>query len=129
MQHEFVTINIAFGDILLTQISTAVTSKATHSLISDTRGHLSSFPNKFPSTQGFEDIDRCGTNIWNLCVRLRRDTELDATDEIHEIIFLARVFAFLLLDCAHQCGSPTSENLPRLMKTGIKSGKSCIGNK
>lgn len=43
------------------------------------------------------------------------------------VLLMARVFAFLLLDCALEHGKSTATNLVRLMKIGIKAAKNCIG--
>lgn len=40
---------------------------------------------------------------------------------------MARVFAFLLLDCAHESGKSVASTPVRLMKVGIKAAKNCIG--
>ncbi|RKF74152.1 Sporulation-specific protein 22 [Golovinomyces cichoracearum] len=111
---------------LESRLSVAFPPKDTGSLKSEIRDFLFSFPNNFPPSSHVQEIESYGTKIWNLCTRLRRDIESDSSDEIHEILLLTRILAFLMLDCAHQCGKATSENLPRLMRTGVKSCKSCI---
>lgn len=40
---------------------------------------------------------------------------------------MARVFAFLLLDAAHNKTHGTLENVVRLMRVALKAAKSCIG--
>jgi hypothetical protein len=75
----------------------------------------------------YEEFDRIGTIIWNLCTRLRRDFNSDNPIGVPLILLLARVFSFLLLDGAHDGGKSATGNLARLMKIGIKAGKSCIG--
>ena len=43
------------------------------------------------------------------------------------VLLLARVYAFLMLDCAHVAGKSTGGNLARTMKIGLKAGKNCDG--
>jgi hypothetical protein len=72
-------------------------------------------------------MDSRGTTIWNLCTRLRRHFESGSNAEIPLILHISRVFSFLLLDCALENGSDVPNNLLRLMKVGVKAGKSFIG--
>jgi hypothetical protein len=71
----------------------------------------------------YEEVDRIGTSLWNLCTRLRRNY-----DNIPQpaILLVTRAFAFLLLDCALESGNGTTANVIRLMKIGIKASKNCI---
>jgi hypothetical protein len=51
-------------------------------------------------TQGRE-IDKCATELWNTCSRLKRDiAEKSGTLLERKTLSLAKVFAFLLLDLA-----------------------------
>ncbi|CAD6499560.1 BgTH12-03671 [Blumeria graminis f. sp. triticale] len=111
------------------QLSTAVTHNSTKNLTLEIHKSISSFPTKIISSQNFEEFDRCGTAIWNTCTRLRRDIEFNENDEGNYLLFLARIFAFFLLDCAHQCGEAPAGNLLRLIKVGIKAAKNCIDRK
>lgn len=43
------------------------------------------------------------------------------------VLLVARVFAFLLIDAANVKVAPTGANMGRLMKTALKAGKACIG--
>jgi hypothetical protein len=90
---------------------------------------MSNFPNKFGpiAASRCEEIDRIGTIIWNICTRLRREFDTDEPKDIPIILLLARVFSFLLLGGAYDGGRSAPGNLGRLMKIGIKAGKSCIG--
>lgn len=45
----------------------------------------------------------------------------------NDVLLVARVFAFLLLDAANAKIAPTGANVARLMKTALKAGKSCLG--
>ena len=76
-----------------------------------------------------EEIDGKGTTLWNLCTRLRRNYDLDNPQDVPLVLLMARVFAFLLLDCALENGDNTTANLVRLMKVGMKAAKNCIGTR
>jgi hypothetical protein len=97
-------------------------------LLNELENQISNFPNKFGSIAASrrEDVDIIGTRIWNLCTRLRRDFDTDNPKNVPVILLLARVFSFLLLDGAYD-GRSAPGSLLRLMKIGLKAGKSCIG--
>ena len=121
----------AFAADLESQLPTAAASRQSGTLSEETTNQISSFPSKFGAiaTPKCEEVDRIGTTIWNLCTRLRRDVETDNPKEIPIILLLARVFSFLLIDGAYDGGRNAPGNLARLMKIGIKAGKSCIGSR
>jgi hypothetical protein len=82
-----------------------------------------------------DDFDRIGTELWNLCTRLRRDEQPygNTTDVIAEkkpTLPLIRVFAFLLLDTANGQAKRGRErkNCFRLMKIALKAARVCIDN-
>jgi type I restriction-modification system DNA methylase subunit len=90
---------------------------------------ISSFPSILKDSDNVRrnEFDRLGTSIWNICTRLRRQHEVDKPQDVPLVLLVARVFSFLLLDCAHQIGKSEAGNVLRLMKIGIKAGKSCLG--
>ena len=80
------------------------------------------------------ELDRLGTELWNLTTRLRRD-ETDPTDRSghpntynKRTLPLLRAFAFLLLDSAsgHGVQGRQRKNCIRLIKVAIKAAKACI---
>lgn len=121
----------AFAAVLESQLPAAASSRAPGALHEEVEKHISIFPN-FSSlgtaaAAKFEEIDSVGTTLWNLCTRLLRDHEPDDSKYRPDILLNTRVFAFLLLNCAHESGKGTSGNLLRLMKIGIKAAKSSLG--
>lgn len=88
--------------------------------------HISTFPGVSTASK-CEEIDAKATVLWNICTRLRRNYDLDKPHDVPPILLLARVFAFLLLDCALENGKGGVANLTRVMKVGIKAAKNCIG--
>jgi hypothetical protein len=91
--------------------------------------HISTFPNGpgLSTTSKCEEIDAKATVLWNLCTRLRRNYDLNNPHDVPPILLLARVFAFLLLDCALENDKSGVANVIRAMKVGIKAAKNCIG--
>jgi hypothetical protein len=120
---------IAFAADLETQLPAAASSRTPGSLAQETQKQISSLPSTFVSLTSAkcEEIDHVGTAIWNICTRLRRDFDSDRPQDIPIILLLARVFSFLLLDCANDNGKNANGCLKRLMKIGIKAAKSCLG--
>jgi hypothetical protein len=120
----------AFAADLEGKLPAAAASRPSETLLKDIENQLSHFPNKFGAIAASkcEEVDRIGTAIWNLCTRLRRDVESDNPKDVPVILLLARVFSFLLLDGAYDGGRNAPGNLARLMKIGIKAGKSCLGS-
>lgn len=114
---------------LKAQLPTAVSSPVQGALFNDVQKYVLAFPNNLAQStvSKFEEIDSNGTALWNLCTRLRRNYDSDNQQDVPIILFMARVFAFLLLDCALEGGMSTTANTLRLMKIGIKAAKNCIG--
>ncbi|POS85724.1 hypothetical protein EPUL_000909 [Erysiphe pulchra] len=104
-------------------LSTTFNSKNSSTLAKNLKNYLNAFPNKFSSSIYHEEIERRGIALWNLCIRLRRENDSESSNDAHGILLLARVFAFFLLDCAHQCSKATSKSLPRLIRAGVKTEK------
>lgn len=82
------------------------------------------------------ELDRLGTELWNLSTRLRRDeTWEDSSKEIvarqMRSICLLRAYACLLLDSAGGRSTHVSnrKNCIRLMKVALKAAKDCIDGK
>ncbi|KAL2071470.1 hypothetical protein VTL71DRAFT_12705 [Oculimacula yallundae] len=106
--------------------STKTSTSTTHEL----EKQISSFPENLTisASAKCEELDRSGTTIWNLCTRLRRDYDTDKPQDAPIVLLLARVYSFLMLDCAYLSGK-TVGNLERMMKIGLKAGKNCVESK
>ncbi|KAH3908764.1 hypothetical protein HBH56_171760 [Parastagonospora nodorum] len=83
-----------------------------------------------------DELDKLGTELWNLSTRLRRDetttnskTKYDAKEN-DRALCLVRAFAFLVLDsaAAHAKGRPRKSCI-RLMKVALKAARMCITSK
>ncbi|KAI9055545.1 hypothetical protein LZ554_000492 [Drepanopeziza brunnea f. sp. 'monogermtubi'] len=122
---------LSFAAELEANLPTAAASKTSISTTKDLEERISSFPENLSVTKSSqcEELDRSGTSIWNLCTRLRRDYDTEQPQDVPIVLLLARVYAFLMVDCAHVAGKSAGVNLIRLMKTGLKAGKSCLERK
>lgn len=97
-------------------------------LISRLEKALDRFPTGFGlyAIQRYEDLDSNGTALWNLCTRLRREHSSEESEIWQLLLLMARVYAFLLLDCAQSGERGTVSNVVRLFKIGLKAAKSCL---
>jgi hypothetical protein len=80
-----------------------------------------------------DELDKLGTELWNLSTRLRRDEPADNGNAKNETahkkrtICLLRNFAFLLLDsAAAQAKDRPQKSCVRLMKVALKAARECI---
>ncbi|KAK3941777.1 meiosis protein SPO22/ZIP4 like-domain-containing protein [Diplogelasinospora grovesii] len=70
-------------------------------------------------------VDARGTQLWNLCTRLRQDCEPAAEERSSRVLVLGRVLAFYLLAIAARS---SAKSTIRLMKLSLKAAKDCIDN-
>ncbi|KAJ5063293.1 meiosis protein SPO22/ZIP4 like-domain-containing protein [Bipolaris maydis] len=105
-------------------------------LVDDLQTHIRTLPLQASSTvfAKQEELDRLGTELWNLAIRLRRD-ETDVTIQSSDVtatqkrtLSLLRAFSFLLLDSAggHDTKRRQRKNCIRLMKVALKAARVCI---
>lgn len=117
----------AFAEQLIAGLAAATSVESPGSLFTELQSQLAHYPSKLGAASKAEEFDRTGTALWNLCTRLRRDTEDPL--KVPVVLLMARVFAFLLLDVAHENGKSTTLNLVRLMKIGLKASKNCLSRR
>lgn len=122
---------ISFATELQSQLADAC-SHPPGQLVNDVQRSISSFPMFKTLGESIgsrcDELDSIGTALWNLCTRLRRNYDTDLSPQDMPIILvLARVFSFLLLDCALVIGKGTTSNVARVMKIGIKAAKNSLG--
>ncbi|KAL5321709.1 hypothetical protein ACEPPN_009669 [Leptodophora sp. 'Broadleaf-Isolate-01'] len=122
---------LAYAAELGTTLQAAAATKTSTSTAQELEKQLSNFPESLTisASSKCEELDRSGTTIWNLCTRLRRGYDTDKPQDVPIVLLLARVYAFLMLDCAHLNSKSTGGNLARVMKTGLKAGKNCVESK
>lgn len=78
---------------------------------------------------GDEDLDQEGTNLWNLCTRLKRESAGKGSQaSVLRVIMASRVLAYQMLHLC-QWSSKASINIAcHLMKIALKAAKVCTGN-
>lgn len=81
-----------------------------------------------------DELDKLGTELWNLSTRLRRDEPALSSDfrddkpRNSSIVGLLRAYAFLLLDSAgsQMVKGRERKSCVRLMKVALKAAKICV---
>jgi hypothetical protein len=99
-------------------------------LTSDIEKHIQLVRSSRIRAFGNEELDRLGTCIWNLAIRLRREAEAEAEAATRwkSLQTNSRVFAFLILDLALWSeAEATAEAIIHLTRIALKAGRSCIG--
>ncbi|TGO66305.1 hypothetical protein BOTNAR_0064g00120 [Botryotinia narcissicola] len=123
---------------------------------------IATFPTKLSSSakDKAQELDEKATAIWNIATRLKRSLPAendvdedggsktwDKRNELRAVLIMVRMFAFLVLDCANECGNSVAHiqagtggdegkeireksrgNLLRLMRVGIKTGRDCLND-
>ncbi|TGO41094.1 hypothetical protein BHYA_0027g00390 [Botrytis hyacinthi] len=121
---------------------------------------IATFPTKLSASakDKAQELDEKATCIWNIATRLKRSLPAendvdedggsktwDKKNELRAVLIMVRMFAFLVLDCANECGNSVAHiqagtggdeekekeensrgNLLRLMRVGIKAGRDCL---
>jgi hypothetical protein len=91
-------------------------------------------PHSVPVAAKQEELDRLGTELWNLSTSLRRKDEQtngktkDEAKQRKQVLCLLRVFAFLLLDTASGQTKKAREgkHCLRLLRVALKAARMCI---
>lgn len=119
---------LAFAKELEDLFSTSTGLKISPNLIDKLENNIQSFPPNLGSTAAatYGNLDRSGTALWNLAARLKRDDELSNTQTL-TVLAMARLYAFLMLDCAHSSGNGAFTNIARVMKVALKTARNCLG--
>lgn len=119
----------AFAADLEAQLPTVASSRSSGTFLDELDKCISTFPGNLgiAAASRCQEIDSIGTILWNIATRLRREHVTENAEDVPIILVLTRVFAFLLLCCAHDHGKSTSGSIMRLAKIGIKAAKNCLG--
>jgi len=104
--------------------------KISPSLVDKLENHIQNYPPNLGSAGAskFGELDKSGTELWNLSARLKRNDDLSNAQTL-TVLAMARLYALLMLDCAHSSGNGAFANVARLMKVALKTAKSCLGMK
>ncbi|QVM05629.1 hypothetical protein D8B26_000336 [Coccidioides posadasii str. Silveira] len=79
---------------------------------------------RVPESSAREALDAMGTKLWNACTRSMRKDGL--ADDIVKFLSQVRAFAFLILECAATRQRDDCSDEIRLLRTALKTAKSCI---
>lgn len=103
---------------------------ATETLLKEFPEYLRSLQITHNSAPGNVEIEKIGTQLWNLCNRLKREVQAVGTpsDNTARLLRSSRVFAFLLTYIVHWKGGETEPlQAVHVLRTGLKAGKVCLG--
>jgi hypothetical protein len=124
----------AFADNLQKQLqSDHHSADATRNLLEDVKKTTRSLHDRAlggnHGMYGDEDLDQCGTALWNLCVKLRhKSPDGNLPPPKRETLLLSsRVLAFLILDLAQWSEKSPAAVVVHLMKLALKAGRCCVG--
>lgn len=133
---------VAFCAGLKSRLPTSRDSAAVEALEADLAKHLRATETQSQKVHSSArnhavDLDRGGTELWNLCTKLRRELDASvgeleggATGARKRLLARCRYFAFLLIDIARRSlgdkrgvGGGEAVHLVRL---ALKAGRSCV---
>lgn len=128
---------IDFAATLQCQLSGPLDPREIELLIADTGHHIQQIHNATqPGSSGplpldlAKDAERKGRNLWNLCVRLKREQDAAKPTEITKLVVKARTFAFFILQLGRSAGRAKKDDpseAVHLVDLALALGKVCIG--
>ncbi|KAI8296835.1 Transcriptional regulator [Colletotrichum sp. SAR 10_98] len=135
-----VLIHEAFADNLLKRLPEARDPPAIDTLHEELMKKLNNthgFPNlpRGKSRSQRNELDRKGTELWNLCMRLRRDEIPGEPPTRKRLLLRSRVFAFFMIDIARfwkvaEDARPEDwmplADVVHLMRLALKAGRMCL---
>jgi hypothetical protein len=122
------TILLAFATEVEALLSEPTGPRISASLVDKLENHIQTFPANVGSAASakYEDLDRSGTTLWNLCTRLKRSDEPN-NQQKPLVLAMTRLYAFLMLDSGQNSGKGNFTNGVRVMKVALKTAKNCLG--
>ncbi|KAM0261936.1 hypothetical protein ACHAQJ_001939 [Trichoderma viride] len=129
---------IEFGATLQSRLSDSLDVRTIDLLLADTGHHIQLIHNAAqPSSSGgslpsklAKDVERQGRDLWNLCVRLRRERDAAVPAERVRLLVKARSFAFNMLELGRSAGRAKKDDKSEtayFMNLALTLGKVCIG--
>ncbi|KAI9739411.1 MAG: hypothetical protein M1818_005099 [Claussenomyces sp. TS43310] len=128
-EEKRVTAIISFAERIQSVLSALSGTKVSVTFFNELEESIGLFPKSVSlvAENKIEVFDRIGTALWNLCIRFRRSVSNEDFSEAQAVMLMARVYAFLLLDCAHSSEKDGMANAVRVMKVSLKTARSCLG--
>ncbi|PNP45997.1 hypothetical protein THARTR1_10831 [Trichoderma harzianum] len=127
---------VEFAAALQSKLSESLEKEAIELLIADTSHHVQLIHNLTPlSSTGplpsklAKDIERHGRDLWNLCVRLKREGKKSDSMEKSKLLIKARSLAFYMLELGRSAGRAkrgTGAEVVYLMSLSLTLGKHCV---
>ncbi|KAI1210703.1 SPO22-domain-containing protein [Annulohypoxylon truncatum] len=121
---------ISFCHELQKQLQESINEHGMKELIDKLENHINIVKDyllKPPSPHRHTSLDGPGTDLWNLCVQIKRQDDTDVSPTKSKLLVSVRVFSFLILALAQRGSHNKPGDLLRLEKLAIKTGRSCIG--
>lgn len=130
------TMSIDFAATLQSKLSDPLDVGNIDVLIADTGHHIQQIHNTIQSGSSgplpsslAKDAERQGRNLWNLCVRLRREKDATRPAESTKLVVKARSFAFNMLELGRSAGRAKKDDRSEtvhLVNLALTLGKVCI---
>lgn len=133
---------VSFCAGLRSRLPSSRDSAAVETLAADLTTYLRSAESQsqkvVPGTKRYAaNLDRGGTELWNLCTKLRRELETSGvepesgvTGTRKRLLARCRYFAFLLIDIARRSlgdkKGVSGEDVVHLVRLALKAGRSCV---
>jgi hypothetical protein len=129
--------SIDFATTLQSKLSDSPDARTIDLLLADTGHHIQLIHNASQSGSNgslpsklAKDVERQGRDLWNLCVRLRRERDATVSAERVKLLVKARSFAFNMLELGRSAGRAKKDDKSEtvyLMNLALTLGKVCIG--
>jgi hypothetical protein len=122
------TVLLAFSKELEDLLSASTGLEFSPGFVDKLENLIQKFPHNLGTvaTTKHGELDKTGTALWNLSARLKRSNDLN-NQQTSTILAMVRLYALLMLDCAHSRGKGGTTNIARMMKVALKTAKHCLG--
>ncbi|PKK50187.1 hypothetical protein CI102_7171 [Trichoderma harzianum] len=125
-----------FAATLQSKLSESLDKENIDLLLADTGHHVQLIHNAAPSGSAgplppklAKDVERHGRDLWNLCVRLKRERNRSAPMDKARLLLKARSLAFSMLELGRSAGrakEDTGAEVAYLMSLSLTLGKHCV---
>ncbi|KAL7799887.1 meiosis protein SPO22/ZIP4 like domain-containing protein [Trichoderma ceciliae] len=133
---------IEFAVALQSKLSDSPDARTIDLLLADTGHHIQLIHNAMQlssngplPTKVAKDVERQGRDLWNLCVRLRRERDSSVLTVKAKLLVKARSFAFSMLELGRSAGRSAGRSkkddeseIVYFMNLALTLGKLCIGD-
>ncbi|KAL7906904.1 meiosis protein SPO22/ZIP4 like domain-containing protein [Trichoderma velutinum] len=127
---------IEFAATLQSKLSDSLDARTIDLLLADTSHHIQlihntaslSLTSSLPPNLA-KDIERHGRDLWNLCVRLKRERDASVSMEKTKLLLKARSLAFYMLELGRSAGRSKEDvgtEVAYLMSLSLTLGKHCV---